>query len=126
MNSKYKTMVRGMQKKVDLQSGCDDENWHLYMLRCGDESLYTGITKDLNRRLKMHEKGKASRYTRTHQPVKLVYQEFCGSRVQALVRELEVKSFPRSKKEKMISARVKIKKKAKVKKTGIKKKVIAV
>ena len=78
--------------------------WFLYILRCGDGSLYTGVTTDLERRLKMHREGKASRYTRTHQPVELVYSEKCGPRSQALARECAVKSLPREKKEKLIGA----------------------
>ena len=77
-------------------------NWLLYILRCKDKTLYTGVTNNLERRLKMHGVGKASRYTRTRRPLKLVYQEKCGSRTQALVRECKVKAFPKKKKEQLI------------------------
>ncbi|OGW85992.1 MAG: hypothetical protein A3C35_07420 [Omnitrophica bacterium RIFCSPHIGHO2_02_FULL_46_11] len=76
--------------------------WFLYILRCKDGSLYTGITKDLERRFKMHTTGKASHYTRTRRPLEMLYREPCGTRTQALVRECFVKSFSKKKKEKLI------------------------
>ncbi|OGW78383.1 MAG: hypothetical protein A2Z83_03880 [Omnitrophica bacterium GWA2_52_8] len=78
--------------------------WMLYLLRCTDLSLYTGITNNLARRFQMHQNGKASRYTRTRRPVELCYSEICGSRAQALVRECAVKAYSREKKEKLILA----------------------
>ncbi|MBI3999161.1 MAG: GIY-YIG nuclease family protein [Candidatus Omnitrophica bacterium] len=78
------------------------EKWFLYILECKGGSLYTGITKDLTRRLKMHNSGQASHYTSARRPVKLLYQESCAGRVQALVRECEVKSFSRHEKEELI------------------------
>ncbi|MBI4388417.1 MAG: GIY-YIG nuclease family protein [Candidatus Omnitrophica bacterium] len=74
------------------------EKWFLYILKCCDKSLYTGITKDLARRFKMHSEGKAARYTRTRRPVEMVYQEVCKTRTQALVRECFIKALPKSKK----------------------------
>ena len=81
----------------------DPDPWFLYILRCNDGSLYTGITKDLLRRLKMHNEGRASQYTRTRRPVELLYQETCPSRSQALIRECRVKALPRKKKEALIA-----------------------
>jgi putative endonuclease len=78
------------------------ENWFLYILKCSDGSFYTGITKDIERRLKMHNDGKASKYTRTRRPVELSYQENCGTRAQALVRECKIKSFSKERKMKLI------------------------
>ncbi|MBI4116021.1 MAG: GIY-YIG nuclease family protein [Candidatus Omnitrophica bacterium] len=74
------------------------EKWFLYMLKCNDLSLYTGITKDLERRFKMHTEGKAARYTRTRRPLEVVYQEACRTRTEALVRESAVKALPKQKK----------------------------
>lgn len=76
--------------------------WSVYVLRCGDGSLYTGIAKDVEARLKKHNSGKGAAYTRTHRPVELVYQESRFTRSQALVREAAVKSMPRPRKEKLI------------------------
>ncbi len=73
--------------------------WYLYMLRCGDGSLYTGITTDVPRRLRAHRQGVGAKYTRGRAPLELVYQERCGTHSQALRRELEVKSLHRSEKQ---------------------------
>jgi predicted GIY-YIG superfamily endonuclease len=73
--------------------------WCLYILKCGDGTLYTGITNDLERRLKQHNDGSASRYTRSRFPVKLVYQEPCRGHSHALKKEFSVKSLTRKEKE---------------------------
>jgi len=96
----YKRMLAGMAAKEKRRRKKDpDDCWSLYLLRCADGSLYTGITKDISRRLQMHQDGKASRYTRVRRPVALLYVEFCGTRTRALVRECQVKAYPKSKKE---------------------------
>tara|TARA_Y100001970_G_scaffold84128_1_gene106227 strand:+ start:22860 stop:23105 length:246 start_codon:yes stop_codon:yes gene_type:complete len=77
-------------------------SWFVYILKCNDHSLYTGITKDLNRRLKQHNAGKASKYTRNRLPTKIVYKEFLKSRSEALKREIEIKKLPKKKKIKLL------------------------
>jgi putative endonuclease len=72
--------------------------WHVYILRCHDESLYTGITTDLARRVRAHEEGAGSRYTRTRLPVRLVYSEESSSRAEALRRERQIKGLSRARK----------------------------
>jgi predicted GIY-YIG superfamily endonuclease len=72
--------------------------WHLYILRCSDHSLYTGITTDVSRRVKEHNLKSGGRYTRTRTPVKLVYQESHPDRSSALKREMEIKKWPQAKK----------------------------
>ena len=91
--------MREIEKNARKRS---DQNWFLYILRCQNDTLYTGVTKDLERRLKMHNDGKASRYTRARRPVKLIYHEGCVSRAEALVRECKVKALSRKEKEKLI------------------------
>lgn len=76
--------------------------YYVYILRCGDGSLYTGITTDLEHRLKMHQSGKGAKYTRSHLPVELVYQEVQPDKSAALHREAEIKKLPRSQKLKLI------------------------
>ncbi len=98
MNAKYKRMLDGMQAKEKKSRRKKREPWFLYILECADQTLYTGITNNLERRFKAHMNGKASRFTRTRRPVQLRYQESCKSRTQALVREFAVKSLPREKK----------------------------
>ncbi len=75
--------------------------WKLYILRCGDGSLYTGITTDVERRLEAHRSGKGAKYTRGRSPLELVYAEDCGDHSAALKRELEIKALPREEKLKL-------------------------
>lgn len=72
--------------------------WYLYMLRCKDDTLYTGITTDVEKRLETHRSGKGAKYTRGRAPLQLVYQETCGSHSEALRREREVKGLTRREK----------------------------
>jgi putative endonuclease len=69
--------------------------WSCYILRCADDTLYTGITNDLEKRLAAHNAGTAAKYTRTRKPVVLVFVEGCVDRSAALKREMEIKSFSR-------------------------------
>ena len=76
--------------------------WFLYLVRCADGSLYTGITNNVTRRFQQHNTGTASRYTRSRLPVELIYQESQASRGVALKRELAVKAMSREEKESLI------------------------
>ncbi len=76
--------------------------WYLYILRCKDHSLYTGITTDVEKRLEAHRSGKGAKYTRGRGPLELVYQEECGDHSTALKREAEIKALPREEKLKLI------------------------
>ncbi len=82
----------------------DESAWLLYIVECRDGSLYTGITNDIDRRLREHNDGSASRYTRSRRPVTLRYQEPCADRSQALIRELSVKLLNRREKQALIGA----------------------
>ena len=103
-----------LQKKLKAELKSDNA-WFVYILRCGDGSLYTGITNDLIRRVEQHNAGTASRYTRSHLPVVLVYQEVQPSRSLALKRELAIKALSRLEKEAMIKAAGLTKRRAKTK-----------
>lgn len=81
-----------------------DEIWFVYLLRCEDRSLYTGITNDLQRRFQQHNAGTASRYTRSRLPVVLVYQETQASRSLALKRELAIKRLSRKEKNSLVQS----------------------
>ena len=74
------------------------KGWIVYVLQCADGSLYTGITNDLARRLAAHRAGTASRYTRTHRPVRVVHRERADDRSAALRREAAIKRLPRAEK----------------------------
>lgn len=79
-----------------------EDKWYVYILRCGDETLYTGITTDVLRRLQMHRSGRGAKYTRGRQPLELVYTEVCKDHSQALKREWQIKQLSRAEKEKLI------------------------
>lgn len=74
----------------------------LYILRCGDGSLYTGITLDLERRLAQHRAGRASRYTRSRQPVELVWSREVETWSAALREEVRIKRLSRAGKEALV------------------------
>ena len=104
MKPQYKRMLNLMEAKEKALRRRKREPWFLYILECGDGSLYTGVTKDLERRLKTHNAGRASHFTRSRLPVKLLYQESCAGRTQALIREYAVKKLPRHKKEALVES----------------------
>ena len=79
-----------------------EAKWYLYILRCGDGTLYTGITTDVPKRLEQHRTGKGAKYTRGRSPLELVYREECGNHSEALKRELAVKKLTREQKEVLI------------------------
>lgn len=79
------------------------QNWYVYILRCADNTLYTGITNDPERRLKAHNAGTASKYTRVRRPVVIVYQETAETKSNALRREIQIKSLSRQQKELLIN-----------------------
>lgn len=70
--------------------------WIVYILRCGDETLYTGITPDLEARLEAHRSGRGARYTRGRGPFEVVHQETAASKSEATRRELTIKRLPRA------------------------------
>ena len=75
-----------------------EKSWKLYMLRCGDGSLYTGIAVDVEARLAMHRCGKGAKYTRGRGPLKLRYRETAADKGAALKRELVIKRLRRQEK----------------------------
>ena len=79
-----------------------ESTWKLYILRCGDGSLYTGITTDVDARLAAHRSGKGAKYTRGRGPLELVYMEVCETKSDALKREIAIKALKRNEKEKLI------------------------
>jgi predicted GIY-YIG superfamily endonuclease len=94
--------------KKDRKPRPAGEEWFVYIVRCADGSLYTGIAKDVIRRCQQHNAGTASRYTRSRLPVKLVYQESPASRSLALKREAAIKALTRKEKLAMIRLRKKV------------------
>ena len=98
MHFKYLNMIRRMKKGGKRE-------WSVYILRCGDETLYTGIAKDVEARLAQHNAGRGAAYTKTHLPVTLLYQEGRFNRSKALIRESQIKRLPRPAKEKLVDTK---------------------
>jgi predicted GIY-YIG superfamily endonuclease len=72
--------------------------WFLYIVECSDATWYTGITCDIARRLRQHNAGTASRYTRSRLPVKIIFQESCKNKSDALKKEFAIKAMTRKEK----------------------------
>jgi putative endonuclease len=73
--------------------------WHVYIIRCSDDSLYTGITTDIDRRFQQHLKGRGAKYFRGRQPLQVVYLENDHSRTSASRREAQIKTMSRTDKD---------------------------
>jgi predicted GIY-YIG superfamily endonuclease len=97
MQARYRRMLRGLALGLPR----DPSEWSVYILRCGDGTLYTGIAKDVGKRLDKHRAGKGAAYTRAHLPLELVYQEAGMTRSQALVCEARIKTMPKARKEEL-------------------------
>lgn len=83
--------------------------WNLYVLLCEDGTLYTGITNNLEKRITDHKKGIGGRYTRSHKPIRLVYQEKILTHSKALKREFEIKSWRREEKIRLLNLQLSLK-----------------
>ena len=98
-----------MPSKPTVQAetaAADTSQWLVYILRCADNSLYTGVTTDVQRRLNEHNglMKNGAKYTRNRQPVELVYQENANSRSQACKREAAIKNLSKSEKEQLLGS----------------------
>jgi len=83
------------------------KEWYAYVVRCNDDTLYTGCTNDLKKREILHNTGKGARYTRNRRPVRVVYTEEFTSKGKALSREYEIKQMTREEKEELIRSKKK-------------------
>ena len=90
-------------RHAELKPSHVKPSWHVYILRCADDSLYTGISTDVTRRCEQHNAGTASRYTRSRRPVEIVYQETQPDKSHALKRELAIKKLSRQQKDSLIA-----------------------
>ena len=77
--------------------------WSVYLIRCADKSLYTGITTDVQRRFQTHSEGKGAKYLKTRRPFKLVFSKEIGDRSQASKLEYAIKQLPKKRKEQIVS-----------------------
>jgi len=89
-------------KRLRLFITMNSKDWTVYLLRCSDESLYCGITKDVEKRVEKHRKGNGSKYVRSRLPARVVYTEDGHTRSTALKREHEIKSYSKQKKERLV------------------------
>lgn len=80
----------------------EQSNHFVYILKCKDDTLYTGYTTDITRRIRAHEDGKGAKYTRGRSPFKLVYQAGCTSKSEAMQLEARIKKMSRKAKMKLI------------------------
>jgi len=90
--------MMGTNERSRQRGGHVREVWYVYLARCADGSIYTGIALDVDRREAQHNAGKGSRYTRGRRPVAIVYREKCGTRSEALRRESGLRRSWREKK----------------------------
>ena len=79
-------------------------NWVVYILKCADDTLYTGITNDLEDRVKAHETGQGAKYTKGRGPFEVIYQEQCENRSEASKREMTIKRLKKEEKLKLCSS----------------------
>ena len=82
------------------------EQYYVYILKCGDDTLYTGITNEIGRRVCAHNDGKGAKYTKGRLPVTLVYSEALDTKSAALKREIVIKKLTRKKKMTLIERKV--------------------
>ncbi|OGE31104.1 hypothetical protein A2631_05530 [Candidatus Daviesbacteria bacterium RIFCSPHIGHO2_01_FULL_44_29] len=82
--------------------------WFVYILLCQDSSLYTGVARDPEKRFLLHQSGIGAKYTRSHKPLRIIYQEQVASYSKALKREREIKNWSREDKIQNLSLIVKL------------------
>jgi predicted GIY-YIG superfamily endonuclease len=83
------------QNEKGQEQHAEHGGWFVYLLRCGDHTLYCGIALDVGARLKQHQEGKGAKYTRGRGPLELVYREACATKADALRRERAIKRLRR-------------------------------
>ena len=90
-----------------MKTGASTDSWHIYILRCRDGTLYTGIAKDLDKRIEEHngDNRLGAKYTRGRRPVLLVYEESAENQSAAARREAQIKRLEKSEKEQLILGR---------------------
>ena len=79
--------------------------FYVYIIQCMDGSFYTGYTRNIDARARLHASGKGARYTRVHKPQKVAYVELCDSRAKAMKRERELKKMTHQQKLNLINSR---------------------
>ena len=91
-----------MEKCPEFIEGQNSKMYYAYIMLCEDNSLYTGISLDIQERFKTHLQGKGSKYTRSHKPIRIVYSELYKNKSDAAKREYQIKGWSRIKKLNLI------------------------
>ena len=91
----------GSRNEIRAEKEGEDMNY-TYILKCSDETLYTGWTNDLEKRINAHNAGKGAKYTKNRRPVELAYYEEFATKEEAMSREYAIKQLTRRKKEELI------------------------
>lgn len=97
-----------MSLKKEMVGLAQQQNNYVYIVRCHDQTLYTGWTNHLKKRIEAHNAGKGAKYTKARRPVELVYFETFERKSDALKREYQIKQLKKSEKEKLILSKKKI------------------
>lgn len=100
--------VKRDTEKSSAGTGMDNRCWYVYILRCADDTLYTGSTNDLQRRLAAHNEGRGAKYTKHRAPCTMVYHEEAADRSAALKREAAIKKLTRAEKLALIAGAEKV------------------
>jgi len=80
-------------------------SWIVYILKCCDDTLYTGITNDIDKRIQSHNNGTGAKYTRFRTPVELIFKETCSDRSDASKREAQIKKLSRKQKQDLVKSK---------------------
>lgn len=99
-------MPRSLSSKIPkraIKSLKQSRTWYVYILRCVDGSLYTGITNNLTERVKKHNAGTGAKYTRAHRPVVLAWKRRASTATHARKREAAIKQMTKAEKEKLVA-----------------------
>jgi len=97
-----KSRAMKMQENAPEAASSSDKVWYIYMIRCPDGAIYTGISTDVSRRFGEHQSGKGAKYLRGKSPLTLIYQKQAGSHSDALKLEIAMKKLSKSEKEGII------------------------
>lgn len=92
-------------RRLLTQEQVAEAAWFVYVVRCRDRTLYTGISTDTEKRIAEHNRGRGARYTRARLPVELVYLEPAADRGSAMKREREIKRMPAATKRRLVMGR---------------------
>ncbi len=104
MKPNYRRMLKALKSKPEIGEDFCPKEWSVYILRCCDDTFYTGMAKDVQARLERHNLGRGAAYTRSRRPAFLLYSKNGLTRFEALICEAKIKRLSRQQKEALIAA----------------------